>query len=97
MTYSVIGSVSLLAANAPPSCIGLILTPTRFQHLEEESRAIFQASPVFVFAEVGSRVEELRNQVKIISKNLHAVEAGRQRISRGPSEISDSNLDFVLR
>jgi hypothetical protein len=45
-------------------------------HLEEESRAVFHATSVFVFAEVGSRIKELRNQVKVIGKNLYAIEAG---------------------
>src|ERR1700750_517852 len=60
--------------DSDPICIDFI--EDCFHHLEEESRLVFQASRVLVFAEVGGRVKKLSNQVKIIGKNLYAVEAG---------------------
>jgi hypothetical protein len=56
--------------------LGIDFVKHRLYHLEEESRAVFQASSVFVIAEVGSRIKKLRNQVKVIGKDLYAVEAG---------------------
>jgi hypothetical protein len=42
----------------------------------EESGAVFQASTVFVYAEVRRGIEELSDQVKIIGRYVDAVEAG---------------------
>src|SRR6202167_5179123 len=67
-----------------------------FYDLEEESRAVLQASSVFVVAEVGRRIKELRNQVKVIGKDLYSVEAGHHRISRSPSEVGHRDLNFLF-
>ena len=60
--------------DSDPLCIDFI--EDCLHHFEEESRAVFQASSVFVFAEVGSHIKELRNQVKVIGEDLYAVETG---------------------
>jgi len=66
--------------DSDPLCIHRI--EDCLNRFEEESRPVFQAPAVFVFAEVGRRIEELRDQVKVIGEYLNAIEAGFHRVSR---------------
>ncbi len=65
------------------------LAQDRLNHLEEKTRAIFQAPAVFVFTQVGGGVvQKLRDQIEIVSQYLDTIEArlpSRFRAARAKS------------
>ena len=66
-----------------PLCIDL--TQDRLDYFEKKARAIFQASAVFVFTQVGGGVQKLRDQIEIVGEDLDTIEAGFHRVSRSSS------------
>ena len=65
------------------------------EDLEEEARPIFDGTAVFVGAPVGGLVEELGDQVEVVRLDLHAVEAGLDRVARCLGIVRHGLADFV--
>jgi len=58
---------------------------------------IFEAPAIFVFTQVSRGVEELRDQIEIVGENLDTVEAGFDRVLCGSREVSNCDLNLLLR
>src|SRR5579859_6652282 len=70
-------------ADLDSNTLRIDLTQDRLDYFEEKTRAILQAPAVFVAAQVGGGVQELRDQIEIVCENLDTIEAGFHRVSRG--------------
>jgi hypothetical protein len=77
-----------------PLCIDH--TQDRLDYFEEKTRALFQAPAVFVFTEVGGRIQKLRDQIEIVSEDLDTIESGFHRVSRSSREVPNRDLNLLF-
>src|ERR1700730_11324989 len=75
-----------------------VLTPNiahRLDHFYEQSHPVLDRTAISVGAPIGARIDELVEQITIGSVDLHAVESGRQRISR-PTRVLPDDVGHLL-